>query len=337
MKYKKVEVTRPGEVALVEDEIDINLVPEKNVLVKKHYSLISAATELACIDGTSGYFKIPGTPGYASVGEVAAKGAGVEDIEVGDIVFQYGKHSEYQNIPVNSKLFIVPKDVDEKLIPIVRMGIISFTALRVSNIELGDYVAIIGQGLVGNLAAQLAGLQGGTTIVIDPSDKRLEIAKACGADYTINPSKCNAKEKIMEITKGEGVSTLIEATGIPKVIVESMPFITSNGGGELILLGSPRGEYQYNVAEILNYCHLAKKGLITFKGAHEPVLPEEHIKYVKHSKVRNVKIILDLIQNNKLKIEPLITHIIKPEEVVDAYDGLRNKKDEYLGVLIDWR
>ncbi|REE67971.1 hypothetical protein A8990_14020 [Paenibacillus taihuensis] len=57
----------------------------------------------------------------------------------------------------------------------------------------------------------------------------------------------------------------------------------------------------------------------------------------KHSIQRNVDIIFGLIRDNKLSIDPLLSHIVSPDEAPVVYDGLRNRKDEYLDVVFDWR
>jgi threonine dehydrogenase-like Zn-dependent dehydrogenase len=45
----------------------------------------------------------------------------------------------------------------------------------------------------------------------------------------------------------------------------------------------------------------------------------------------------DLIASGKLKVRELISHVVKPEQAQEAYDGLMNKRNEYTGVVIDWR
>lgn len=77
-------------------------------------------------------------------------------------------------------------------------------------------------------------------------------------------------------------------------------------------------------------------GCITFKGAHEWRYPTEPNSFVKHSLVRNSGIVFELMQQQKLHIEPLISHVIKPEQASEAYEGLRTNKDQYNGVLFDW-
>lgn len=334
MKCKKAMFVAPGKVEIQEHEIDSKDLPAGHVLIKTHYSLISAGTELACLSGTESWFRMPRTPGYASVGEVVAKGNEVPNLDIGDTVFQYGHHEEYSIQSMREILIKVPETIDEKLIPFTRMATIAMTAIRVSNIELGDYVVVTGQGLVGNMAAQLAKLQGANVIVIDLSDSRLGLSKKCGIEFCINSKQSNVREKITELTDSRGVLTLIEATGIPQVAVEALPLIAK--GGEIILLGSPRGEFQGDITDLFNYCHLSDRGYITFKGAHEWRFPIKHGNFVKHSIERNTKIVFNLMEKKQLSVKPLLSHIVKPYEIAKAYEGLKNNKDEYIGVIIDW-
>ena len=53
--------------------------------------------------------------------------------------------------------------------------------------------------------------------------------------------------------------------------------------------------------------------------------------------MRNVDILLGLIADGRLKVKELLTHVLRPSECMKAYAGLRDKKDEYLGVVFDWR
>ncbi len=334
VKYRKLLVTKPWVVEVCEDEIDLNDIPADNIAIKTRYTLISTGTELACLSGKESWFKLPDTPGYISVGEIVAKGRGVNNVKIRDIIFHYGQHSEYIIMPKDNFFIKVPDGLDERHALFGRITSIAMTALRVSDIELGDYVAVTGLGLVGNMAGQLAKLQGGNVIGIDIIHKRLEISHKCGIEFCIN-SNGKVKDKIMEITQSQGVSTLIEATGSSKVIIESLPLIAK--GGEIILLGSPREEYQCNITDVLNYCHLSPRGCITFKGAHEWRYPIKHDNFVKHSIERNTRIIFDLMKKGRLLVKPLITHVVKPDEAASAYEGLRDKKDEYIGVVIDWK
>ncbi|KGP85155.1 MULTISPECIES: zinc-dependent alcohol dehydrogenase [unclassified Paenibacillus] len=334
MKNRKIMFTRPLQVETVEEDFILPDLGEKEVLVKLIYSLISPGTELAMLSGKEEWAKLPVCPGYASVSEVIKVGQGVVHVQPGDAVFHYGQHAEYQVVSTEHVFIKVPEKLDLKWVPFTRMATVAFTSVRVSNIELGDIVGVTGLGLVGNLAAQLARLQGATVIGVDLSPERIRTAQACGVDYTLHDGEDKVKEKIHAITNGIGVSTHIEATGVPSVGVQSLEWIAKLG--EIIFLGSPRGEYNTDVTDILNYCHLYGRGCITFKGAHEWRFPVEPNEFVKHSLVRNSNIVFELMLKNKLHIEPLISHVMKPDQAQEAYEGLRINKDQYNGVLFDW-
>ncbi|OPZ05542.1 MAG: D-arabitol-phosphate dehydrogenase [candidate division BRC1 bacterium ADurb.BinA364] len=189
-------------------------------------------------------------------------------------------------------------------------------------------------GLVGNLAAQLARRQGGRLVAIDISEARLAMARACGIAHTIDSARENALDRVMAITNGAGVSSLIDATGNSRAILDSMPLIGKLG--ELILLGSPRGECQSDVTQALRFCHLYNQGCITFKGAHEFRFPKLTAPFVKHSFERNARIIWRMLEAGELEFERLITHIVSPVDAVAIYAGLRERPAEYMGVVFDW-
>ncbi|KQX45227.1 MULTISPECIES: zinc-dependent alcohol dehydrogenase [unclassified Paenibacillus] len=333
MKNRKVMFLNPWQVETVEEKFTLQI-GDQEVLVKKLYTLISPGTELAMLSGNESWFRMPGIPGYAAVSEIVEVGAGVTGFNSGDIVFHYGNHTQYEVVSIRGTFLKVPDNLDLKWVPFTRMATVATTAIRVSNIEFGDYVSVTGLGLIGNMAAQLAHLQGATVIGIDLSEERLRIAKQCGVIHVISGGKDSVNEQIAEITHGKGVSTHIEATGVPQVAVQSLEWIAKLG--EIIFLGSPRGEYNTDVTEILNYCHLYGRGCITFKGAHEWRYPTEPNEFVKHSLVRNSNIVFELMKQKRLQVEPLISHVLKPEEAKEAYEGLRVNKDQYSGVLFDW-
>jgi 2-desacetyl-2-hydroxyethyl bacteriochlorophyllide A dehydrogenase len=333
MDNKKIVFTAPWQVETLEEVLSIEKIGKQELLVKKKFTLISPGTELACLSGNEGWFSMPGIPGYSSVSEIIEIGEDVQGFQPGEYIFHYGDHSLYSVISASGIVLKAPSELPLHWVPFTRMASVAMTSLRVSDIELGDHVAVTGLGLIGNMAAQLAALQGASVIGIDFSSNRLETAKASGIQYTLT-SNTKVQEQIAEITHGRGVSTLIDATGIPKVVTDGLPWVAKYG--EVVLLGSPRGEYHGNITELLNYVHLDGHGCITFKGAHEWRFPVEPDSFVKHSLTRNSQIIFDLMQRNKLAIEPLISHIVKPEQAAKAYEGLRNDKDHYHGVLFDW-
>lgn len=319
----------PMKVSFAEQTLDAALQPGE-LFVQKLYSLISTGTELACLSGGESWFKMPAMPGYCCVSQV--KNSESEKYMAGDIIFHYGSHSQYQKIAEGDFIVKVPDGVDLQCVPMLRMATVAFTAVRISNIELGDWVAVTGQGLVGNMAAQLAKRSGATVVGVDPSATRREESVLCGIDYAL-PSE-GAVDRIRELTGGLGVNTVIEATGVPKVAEEVLPAIGYHG--EIILLGTPRGGYMANLAEVLRFCHIDGLGSVTFKGAHEWRYPVKREKFVKHSIERNTEICMRLMRRGELRVKELISHVITPEQAPEIYLKLNADRNEYLGIIIDW-
>ena len=334
MKERRVVFAEPHLVELQTFEFDPDDLGPRDVAMRTTHSLISPGTELACLRGTESWARLPFVPGYGGCGEVVAVGEAAEGIRVGDRVFSYTKHAS----AVKSGVLVapVPDGLETKRAVFARMAAVSMTALRVSEAELGDFVAVYGLGLVGNLCAQLFALAGCQVIGIDLLQERCETARICGVHHTINSTRNDVKAFVQDVTHGEMCATVVEAIGASPVAAQAAEL--AGKLGEVILLGSPRAEHTTDITPHLNQIHLWGNGCITFKGAHEWRYPRHRDPngQVKHSIARNVDILLGLIADGRLQIDPLITHVLPPERCAEAYAGLRDQKDEYMGVVFEW-
>lgn len=309
---------------------------ENEIVVRTLATIISAGTELACLAGLADWARFPFRPGYGSVGEVIAVGKAVQDVHVGDIILSYSNHASHARARVLA--IKVPEGLDPIHAVFARMANIAITAPRVSSAELGDKVAVIGLGLVGNFAAQLFRLSGCDVIGIDRIQKRLELAKECGIETLVNSAEVDPVEAVKEWTNRRGCEVVVDATGNPQASVMAAKLAAKNG--EVVLLGSYFGRpLEMNVTELLERIHLWGHGCITYKGAHEWrfQVKEDPQNFCKHSIERNAKINLKLIAEGKLKVEPLLTHKLKPEQCAEAYFGLRDRSEEFVGVVFDWQ
>ena len=225
MKFKRILIKAPWDITVDYDEIDEKTIPKKHMLVKILYSSISPGTEIACIGGQESWFPLPNIPGYSAVARVEALGEEVSKFKVGDIVFAQAHHREYEIINSEGFVIKIPDGIDLAEASFMKLAEISITSLRTSDIELGDYVAVSGLGIIGNFAAQFANNQGGTVIAIDYSQNRLNLIKEMGIKHTINSSCDDVNAKIKEITEGHGIDTFIDATGIMPAIVEYIKYV----------------------------------------------------------------------------------------------------------------
>jgi len=334
---RKIWVPSVHRAEVARDRFDDSLQDAHELLVQNLYSHISAGTELACIAGKESFFSIPDTPGYTSIGRVLKKGDALDHVMEGDLVYTYGPHAEYFKIDIRDRwhglCVKLPPEIDLRLAAFTHMAGIAMTSLRSSRVELGDHVLVSGLGAIGNLAAQLVQLQGGCVIASDILEERLQIAKTCGIRDAVHSKQMDMKALVEERTGGKLVSTYIDATGLAPVVEQSLELLSLYG--EVILLGSPRNPYESELTAFLQHFHNLP-WCQNMKGALEFTWPTHESEFVKHSIERNARVIFELIREDRLKIAPLLSHQIAPDEIQSAYDGLRDQPEKYIGVIIDW-
>jgi hypothetical protein len=195
-------------------------------------------------------------------------------------------------------------------------------------------VLVTGLGPVGNLAAQLAALQGARVIGCDLDPARLALARTCGLTDCLAGSPETQVEAMQALTNGEGASVLIEATGRAATAQAALPLLGQNA--EVILLGTPRQPCPTDLTAFLMPFHLATRAL-RLKPAHEWIYPVRHDPFVKHSFTRNTRIVYDLIAAKRLRLDPLITQVVPPSDAPAMYEGLRQRRPELVGVVFDWQ
>ncbi len=226
-------------------------------------------------------------------------------------MLSFGRHAKH--ILGEFVVVPVPDGLDPVKVTFARMAAVSMAASRASDAELGDFVAVIGLGLVGNLSAQLFGLAGCEVIGIDPSARRREQALACGVPHVIAPGP-EMKAQVAAITEGRMCAAVIEATGLSSVAIESAPQLAARFG-EIVLLGSPRAPHVADVTPFLSGLHLCNAET-TVKGALEwryPLLADPS-GFCKHSIENNVRQLLRMMSHGKLNTAPLLTHLVSPAD-----------------------
>ncbi len=137
-------------------------------------------------------------------------------------------------------------------------------AVQRGEVTFGDTVVVQGAGPVGLCSIVLAQLQGASKIIaVGGPGHRLEIARAMGADVTINIAEHNQEERlglVREATRGRGADVTIEATGVPVAVAEGMRF--TRDAGTLVVVGqyTDHGPVTINPHTELNRPHLQVRG-----------------------------------------------------------------------------
>jgi 2-desacetyl-2-hydroxyethyl bacteriochlorophyllide A dehydrogenase len=337
LEGRRAVVTGPLEVKVENYSIDSD-VAESEFIVKNRYTAISAGTELSIYTGTNpkvyepnSWCNYPHVPGYSALGEVVVAGSGV-DLKPGDLVFHHGHHATYDKVYAGYSHYVkIPENLLRPEVTLVRFAaIVQSGSIRLSEVKLGDKIALIGLGIIGQIASQLFSLSGGDVVAFDPVSFRREIARKVGYCLDIyDPSKTSPVEAASNFNDGKGFDTLIDATGVSKLIMENIGAVRPMG--QVILLGSPFASYSADVTQLFRQIHLK---WLTVRGALErdQIVPPGTV----HSYISDVCFLLDLIGRGKLRVKELVSHVMAPENFKQAYDGLLNKKEEFMAVVIDW-
>ncbi|HZU13301.1 MAG TPA: zinc-binding dehydrogenase [Chloroflexota bacterium] len=331
MHARTVIFPEPRQVELTED--DISGPAENEILIQGATSLISTGTELTAYSGDfppnsawSRYVRYPFHPGYSHVGRVTAAGMGVHDLGVGTRVTTWSPHTTLTRAAANGAIPI-PDGVADEEAAFTSLGAIVLNGIRLAAIGLGDSVAIVGAGLLGQLAASLAALSGARPVlVVDPAQRRLALAERRGATTVIPLPVADAGEAVREATGGRGADIVLEITGNPAVMPDAVRLARRNG--KVIVLGSPRGP---SLIDLHDEVHTLGVQII---GAHISTTPEAETPHTPWTRRRNSLLFLDLIAEGKLSVADLITHRYRLADAGDAYASLYADRSQAMGVVL---
>ena len=249
-------------VCAYQDEPDAPLAPDE-VRVRTLYSGISAGTELTYYRGTNPYLTkhwdndsrlfMPGEEasitypivnlGYEEVGEIVEIGSAVTALPVGVQLFgTWGHRTEY----IANMDYVRPRLMPAGAEPIFgifsHLGAIALNGVHDAGISLGDTVAIFGLGALGQIVALMAQRSGAKVIAVDLHDSRLEMAKALGADVTLNALRDQPAEAIKALTKGLGADVCIEVSGSTRALHEAIRAVAYSA--RVVAMGFFQGEAQ---------------------------------------------------------------------------------------------
>ena len=318
-----------------------------SALIRSEYTFISAGTELANLTGSDPAVFQPGSwcaypwrPGYAQVGRVHAVGDGFTRAAVGDRVFTLGGHADFTVLSNADLMIPVPDGLDSLDAVASRMAGVSSAAIVAKPPAWHEHgwVVVYGLGMVGNLAAQCYRALGARVIGVDPVESRRTLAERCGIVYTV-ASGAGAADRIRTITDGVTPHIVVDATGSSEVILDAVTCVGNHG--HVVLLGSPRAPLSGNITGLLRAIHLRN---LTVHGALEWSLPasqpagfNSEASRPIHNLTDKQNLIFDWIQDGRMIIRPLVSHVVTPTESADAYAGLIDQPQHYTGVAIKWQ
>jgi 2-desacetyl-2-hydroxyethyl bacteriochlorophyllide A dehydrogenase len=322
-----------GEVDLV--TLPAEPLPESGLRLRTDYSLVSPGTEGAMYSGThigfpdpeNLYAKYPFHPGYAAVGTVIEVGSAAPGFAHGDRVYWYGRHERIGVVDARKSVVVKPPvGLDSTHVPFVRLAQVSYTALAATEGMKAGVVAVVGLGMIGNFAAQLYRAAGAKVYAFDTVEERCRLARACGIEHAVR-----VEGDLVEAVRGacgnEAIDVVVEATGIGMLVEPCLRCVGYHG--TVVLLGSPR---EKATIDIYKFIHRPATRLV---GAHVNLVPV--VSDTRKDQRRVTADILAAMADGGFIVAPLLSAIVTPDRLKEAYEALESCKSEKIGVLLDWR
>lgn len=338
MESKQVIINGVLDVKVVNEIIDIKEIKPNHCLIETEVSLISPGTELSRVYGLKVGATYPVFPGYCSVGKVLKIGDNIKHVKVGDRVLFSGPHRSLSLYDYTTSdggiLYPLKKETDPIAGAFLNMAWIAMNGILPAEVKLGDTVVVMGLGMLGLIVSLYYQEMGARVIALDPVKSRSELAKKMGIKEVVDCEANLQEEAVLKLTGGNGAEIVVDATGLSQAIETGLKLASEYG--QVILMGSPRTPYESNITNSFSLIHMK---MLTVIGTLNRRYPVFKVTGNNLNVTRMMGYIEDLINNKVLDVDMFISHVIKPteEELLKAYDGLMNKKEEYTGVIIDWR
>jgi len=362
---------RRGQITV--EHVPAPLIEDGHVLVEVAYSLISAGTEVSSLESSGKSLlkraleqpdkvrqvlehlrrqgiqktvaKVLGqlegaTPiGYSCSGIVIQVGKGVTDIQPGERVACAGagiaNHAEIVLVPRNL-VVKVPEGCDLKAAASVTLGAIAMQGVRRADPRLGEIVAVIGLGLVGQLTVQLLRVAGCCVIGFDLDRRRVAMAHQLGADKAFVSTEVDVLNEVRHLTNGHGVdATIITAASRSDAIVQQAMEITRKKGRVVVVgdvgLGLKRSPFYEKEIDFLISCSY---GPGRYDERYEDKGLDYPYAYVRWTENRNMQEYLRLVAEGKVQVAPILEREYDIADAPRAYEELRTASEKPLGVLL---
>lgn len=293
-----------------------------DVLIRTAFTSISAGTERMLLNGQMPHpaLAFPVVPGYETVGQVVEVGNKAPQDLLGKWVYiggarcfkgvnpAWGGQSQFISSEAERVVELGDGTPPEYGVLLALLAT-SLHGIERAAIKPTDKVLVLGQGIVGHLAARLIKRAGaGQVVVADQIDSRLKHAVA---DQVINVRR----ESLEELVGGSSMDVIVEATGSMKALSSALPMLADHG--RVLLLG-------YYEALNLPYAPLFMREaqlLVAREWRHGPEgdLPRAR----------------DILAKNEISLDGLLTHRVPLDRIQAAY-RLAFEEPDCLKVVLEW-
>ncbi|MGC8758215.1 MAG: bi-domain-containing oxidoreductase [Caldisericaceae bacterium] len=351
-------------------DIPVPKVSQNTVLIESKVSLISSGTERSLVELARGtlFEKVRSQPekvkevlqkikndglfaaleaveakldeplplGYSNVGVVIDAGKSVQEFSIGDRVVSNGSHAEIVNVSKNL-VVRVPDNVDDETASFTVLGSIALEGVRLINPTLGEHIAVIGLGLIGQLVVQLLLASGCKVLAMDLREDRVNLAKSFGAEGYVLKNGESPVRAAMSFSKEQGVDGVVisASTNSNEPIVQAAEI--SRKRGRIVLVGVAKIDVPRDLfyKKELSFQVSCSYGPGRYDSLYEEKGIDYPLPYVRWTEKRNFEAVLDMMSAGKINVKPLITHRFPFNEALNAYEVLL--KGDAIGILLEYR
>lgn len=363
---KQVFFNRQGKV-LVED-VPASRPGPGQVLVRLSKSLISTGTEMSSYDRGGMITEIAQQPGliskvakktkeigvrkvvslvldklderipkgYSAVGTVLAVGDGVFDVSIGQKVVVLGApHAQFVVAPT-MMVAPVPAGVADSDAVFTTLATIPLHGIRLAGLELGCTAAVVGLGLVGQVAVRLLKAAGIRIIAIDVDPARVLLASKSGADFAFQADG-ELVANVMKATGNIGVDAALicAASSSSAPINDAMSYCRDRA--KIVSVGSVGMELNRTLmfTKELEVVVSRSYGPGRYDDNYEQRGHDYPIGYVRWTEKRNALAILDLMYKQQLLFSDLVKAEYSIDKAGEAYRLLAEDKSA-VAVLLNY-
>ncbi len=277
--------------------------------------------------------------GYSAAGIAVEIGQNIKDIMVGDRVACAGAaHAEYVDVPRNLVMKI-PHNLDFQKASTAALGGIAMQAVRRGEFKLGEFVVVVGLGLLGQISVQLLNASGCRVIAVDLDDRRSTIAKKHGAEITFNYSEIDdVVRKVTHYTNGYGADGVIFAAATTSNKPLSGAFKMCRKKGKVVLVGVSAMEIERKdiYQKELDFLISTSYGPGRYDENYEQKGLDYPYAYVRWTENRSMQEYLRLLADARIRIEDLVEKVYPISEATRAYEQLQSLAENPIIALFEY-
>ena len=333
-------MTAPGKIEFREIETPV---PKAGEVLIRIMKIGVCGSDIHVWHGKHPFTSYPVTQGHEVSGEIAALGAGVENLEVGQKVTiqpqvvcgkcypcRHGKYNlcetlkvmGFQTTGVASEYFAVdaakvtplPQEMSFDEGAMIEPLAVAVHAVRKFGDMQGMRVAVLGAGPIGILVAQAAkGMGAESVLITDISDLRLEKARQCGVDFCVNTREADFGEALVSSFGPDKADVIYDCAG--NNVTMGQAIRCARKGSTIILVAVFAGMAEVDLA-VLNDHELDLNTTMMYRN-------EDYLEAI------------ELVRAGKVDLKPLISKHFAFRDYAEAYRYIDENREKTMKVIID--